>query len=134
MYEVPVSHLMEKLEITDRRLARPRSITEVVRAAVTAGAPAIQLRDKEASARELAALKRDPDADRKTLRAAVEALEEARAEHEQALRARAWLVRELVPMAVPARPDELRGVLDEGELLHAARRSIDEAAVNPGSV
>jgi thiamine-phosphate pyrophosphorylase len=51
------SGLAERLRlivITDRRLARPRSITEVVRAAVTAGAPAIQLRDKEASARELA--------------------------------------------------------------------------------
>ncbi|HEX7089798.1 MAG TPA: thiamine phosphate synthase [Longimicrobiales bacterium] len=39
--------------ITDRRLAAPRSILEVVEAALDAGAPAIQLRDKEATAREL---------------------------------------------------------------------------------
>lgn len=39
--------------ITDRRLAAPRSIFEVVEAALDAGAPAIQLRDKEATAREL---------------------------------------------------------------------------------
>jgi thiamine-phosphate diphosphorylase len=40
--------------ITDAGLARPRSVLEVVRAAVGAGAPAIQLRDKSAGARELA--------------------------------------------------------------------------------
>lgn len=39
--------------ITDARLAAPRSIIDVVRAAVSAGAPAIQLRDKTANAREL---------------------------------------------------------------------------------
>jgi thiamine-phosphate pyrophosphorylase len=40
--------------ITDRDLAAPRSIVEVVAAAVEAGAPAIQLRDKRATASELA--------------------------------------------------------------------------------
>lgn len=45
--------------ITDRRLAAPRSVPEIVRAAVTAGAPAIQLRDKTASARELALMARE---------------------------------------------------------------------------
>jgi thiamine-phosphate diphosphorylase len=39
--------------ITDRAAAAPRSVVEVVRAALAAGAPAIQLRDKSASAREL---------------------------------------------------------------------------------
>jgi thiamine-phosphate pyrophosphorylase len=42
--------------ITDRRQAAPRTIVDVVRAALLAGAPAIQLRDKQASARELAEL------------------------------------------------------------------------------
>jgi len=40
--------------ITDVALAKPRTILEVVRAAVHAGAPAVQLRDKSAGARELA--------------------------------------------------------------------------------
>ena len=39
--------------ITDEKLARPRSVEEVVAAALEAGAPAIQLRAKEATAREL---------------------------------------------------------------------------------
>lgn len=39
--------------ITDRQLAAPRSIFEVVEAALQAGAPAIQLRDKTATPREL---------------------------------------------------------------------------------
>lgn len=39
--------------ITDRRLAAPRAVRHVVVAALEAGARAIQLRDKEASAREL---------------------------------------------------------------------------------
>lgn len=39
--------------VTDPELARPRSLLEVVREAVEAGAPAIQLRAKGASAREL---------------------------------------------------------------------------------
>jgi thiamine-phosphate pyrophosphorylase len=39
--------------ITDARLAEPRSIFDVVEACVAAGAPAVQLRDKHATAREL---------------------------------------------------------------------------------
>ncbi|HEX6559249.1 MAG TPA: thiamine phosphate synthase, partial [Longimicrobiales bacterium] len=39
--------------ITDARIAQPRSIFDLVSAALDAGAPAIQLRDKNASAREL---------------------------------------------------------------------------------
>lgn len=39
--------------ITDRRLAAPRDTLAVVEAALAAGAPAIQLRDKEATPREL---------------------------------------------------------------------------------
>lgn len=44
--------------ITDRRHAGPRDIVQIVRAALDAGAPAIQIRDKDASACELAALTR----------------------------------------------------------------------------
>jgi thiamine-phosphate pyrophosphorylase len=44
--------------ITDRRLAGPRDIVDVVRAALAAGAPAIQLRDKHATPRQLAELAR----------------------------------------------------------------------------
>jgi thiamine-phosphate pyrophosphorylase len=40
--------------ITDAAAAAPRSVLGVVRSALQAGAPAIQLRDKSASARELA--------------------------------------------------------------------------------
>jgi len=40
--------------ITDARLAAPRRIADVVAEAVAAGAPAVQLRDKHATARELA--------------------------------------------------------------------------------
>jgi thiamine-phosphate pyrophosphorylase len=39
--------------ITDRALAAPRSVPEIVRQSLQAGAPAIQLRDKHATAREL---------------------------------------------------------------------------------
>lgn len=39
--------------ITDARLAAPRPVDDVVRAALEAGAPAIQLRDKAASAAQL---------------------------------------------------------------------------------
>ena len=44
--------------ITDRALAAPRPIRDVVAAALVGGAPAIQLRDKEASARDLLAAAR----------------------------------------------------------------------------
>ena len=39
--------------ITDRRLAAPHDPVDVVRAALEAGAPAVQLRDKDATGREL---------------------------------------------------------------------------------
>lgn len=39
--------------ITDRQLARPKHVDDVVAAALAAGAPAIQLRDKRADARQL---------------------------------------------------------------------------------
>lgn len=39
--------------VTDRRLASPRTVEEVVRAALEAGAPAVQLRDKAAPPRAL---------------------------------------------------------------------------------
>lgn len=44
---------LELIVITDAPMAAPRSIEDVVRAALAAGAPAVQLRDKRASAREL---------------------------------------------------------------------------------
>lgn len=44
--------------ITDRSLAGERSVADVVRAALAAGTPAIQVRDKNATARELAELTR----------------------------------------------------------------------------
>lgn len=39
--------------ITDHRLAGQRSVEEIVRSCLEAGAPAVQLRDKDATAREL---------------------------------------------------------------------------------
>jgi thiamine-phosphate pyrophosphorylase len=54
-----VSPDVRLIVITDRRLAGTRSIVDIVRSAVRAGAPAIQVRDKRASARELAALARE---------------------------------------------------------------------------
>ncbi|MGH7503478.1 MAG: thiamine phosphate synthase [Longimicrobiales bacterium] len=42
--------------ITDARLAAPRTVVDVVAAALAAGAPAIQLRDKTCGTRELLAL------------------------------------------------------------------------------
>ncbi|HSK18858.1 MAG TPA: thiamine phosphate synthase [Longimicrobiales bacterium] len=44
--------------ITDRGLAGERSVVDIVRATLAAGAPAIQVRDKDATARELAELTR----------------------------------------------------------------------------
>jgi thiamine-phosphate diphosphorylase len=52
----PPAALAERLRlivITDGSLAAPRSVIEVVAAALAAGAPAVQLRDKHASAAEL---------------------------------------------------------------------------------
>ena len=45
--------------ITDVRMAAPRSIVDIVQAAVDAGAPAIQLRAKETTARETAEIGRE---------------------------------------------------------------------------
>lgn len=45
--------------ITDPTLAAPRTVVEVVRAAVEAGAPAVQLRNKGQSARELLTVGRE---------------------------------------------------------------------------
>lgn len=44
--------------VTDSQLAAPRSVSAIVRAALAAGAPAIQLRDKAAAPREIAQLAR----------------------------------------------------------------------------
>lgn len=44
---------LKLIVITDAALARPRTIEDVVRAALEAGAPAVQLRDKSADARGL---------------------------------------------------------------------------------
>lgn len=49
----PVDLDLRLIVITDRRLAAPRAVDDVVLAALEAGAPAIQLRDKHATAREL---------------------------------------------------------------------------------
>lgn len=46
-------HRLRLIVITDARLAAPREVEAVVAAALEAGAPAIQLRDKERSAAEL---------------------------------------------------------------------------------
>jgi len=48
-----VSHDLRLIVITDRELASPRAIVDVARICLQAGAPAIQLRDKQASARDL---------------------------------------------------------------------------------
>lgn len=44
--------------VTDTQLCRPRSVADVVRAAVAGGVTAVQVRDKDASRRELLALTR----------------------------------------------------------------------------
>lgn len=44
---------LKLIVITDAALARPRTVEDVVRAALEAGAPAVQLRDKSAHARSL---------------------------------------------------------------------------------
>ncbi len=53
-----LSERLRLIVITDVELAQPRTVIDVVREAVGAGAPAIQLRDKAASARELAEMGR----------------------------------------------------------------------------
>lgn len=49
----PLSERLRLIVVTDAGLAAPRSVLDVVRAALAAGAPAIQLRDKHATAAEL---------------------------------------------------------------------------------
>ncbi len=58
MTDADLREALQVLVITDRRLAAPRSLDQVVRAAVAAGARAIQVRDKGATARELVATTR----------------------------------------------------------------------------
>ena len=48
-----LAEALRLIVITDARLAAPRSVQDVVRSAIAAGARAIQLRDKEATALEL---------------------------------------------------------------------------------
>jgi thiamine-phosphate diphosphorylase len=52
--QVELTRALRLMVITDRRLAGTRGVVAVVEAALAAGCRAIQLRDKEASARELA--------------------------------------------------------------------------------
>jgi len=49
----PLEDRLRLIVITDPDLVGPRSLVDVVEAALTAGAPAVQLRDKRASARDL---------------------------------------------------------------------------------
>lgn len=53
MNEPELAARLRLIVITDAELARPRTVVDVVRSAVSAGAPAVQLRDKGAGAREL---------------------------------------------------------------------------------
>lgn len=48
-----LAEALQLIVITDRRMALPRRIDDVVEASLAAGARAIQLRDKDASARQL---------------------------------------------------------------------------------
>ena len=48
-----LSHRLRLLVVTDRRLASPRDVVEVVRLALEGGCRAVQLRDKESAARRL---------------------------------------------------------------------------------
>jgi thiamine-phosphate pyrophosphorylase len=49
-----LAHRLRLIVITDHRLAAPREVLDVVRAAVAAGAPSVQLRHKGVGARALA--------------------------------------------------------------------------------
>ena len=53
MHPTSLARSLRLIVITDIDLARPRAVIDVVRAAVEAGAPAVQLRDKLASPAEL---------------------------------------------------------------------------------
>lgn len=50
---LPLAEALRVLVVTDRRLAHPRPLVDVVDAALAAGCRAVQLRDKEGSSREL---------------------------------------------------------------------------------
>ena len=53
MESIPLADRLRLTVITDEALARPRSLSDVVREALAAGAPTIQLRLKDATARQL---------------------------------------------------------------------------------
>ncbi len=53
MESIPLADRLRLTVITDEALARPRSLSDVVREALAAGAPTIQLRIKDATARQL---------------------------------------------------------------------------------
>ena len=53
MIPAEIAARLRLIVITDPELARPRSVLEVVAAALASGAPAVQLRAKSASAREI---------------------------------------------------------------------------------
>ncbi|MEX2048687.1 MAG: thiamine phosphate synthase [Gemmatimonadota bacterium] len=53
MSPAELARRLRLIVITDAALAAPRSVEDVVERALAAGAPAVQLRDKNASAREL---------------------------------------------------------------------------------
>jgi thiamine-phosphate pyrophosphorylase len=49
----PISTELRLIVVTDRQLAAPRDLQHLVRLCLEAGAPAVQLRDKNATAREI---------------------------------------------------------------------------------
>ncbi len=59
MISAELAARLRLIVITDPELARPRSVVDVVAAALCAGAPAVQVRAKGASARELLELGRE---------------------------------------------------------------------------
>jgi thiamine-phosphate pyrophosphorylase len=58
MNQAGLREALRLVVITDRRLAAPRSVEQVVELALRAGAPCIQLREKNASPREILGLAR----------------------------------------------------------------------------
>jgi thiamine-phosphate pyrophosphorylase len=52
----PLAHRLRLVVITDGELARPRALDSVIEEALLAGAPAVQVRDKDATAAELFAI------------------------------------------------------------------------------
>ena len=59
MITIPLREALRVLVVTDAQLAAPRSVTEVVRATLEAGARSVQMRNKGDSARALAELGRE---------------------------------------------------------------------------